>query len=145
VTGKLVAALVEQFPFIAGSVAADVGSAIDLGLARAHGTNKNVDAKLAASIARGILTRCRSGRVLPADIVTVILRKVAAGADLAMEEAAPEQLNKACPLCGARYTEENFLHLPLCGVTHSVDHLDCLETRTCTCGDSLSVEIPCDG
>jgi len=101
--GKLVAALVEQFPFIGGSVAADVGSAIDLGLTRAHGADKDVDSRLAASIARGILTRCRAGRVQPADIVTVILRKVAAGAG----------------------------------------HIDCLELRVCTCGDSLSVEIPC--
>jgi len=141
----LIDELAAQFPFISGSVAAEVKSAIEIGMARAHKAGKDGEAELAASIARGILTRCQGGRIRPTEVVTVILRKVAAGADLAMEEAAPEQLYRACPMCGACYTRENFSRLVLCGVMHNANHTDCLELRMCTCGDSMSVDILCSG
>lgn len=41
-----------------------------------------------------------------------------------------------CSRCGAEHDRKDWLKLPLLGL-----HLDCLEARQCTYGDTLAVEV----
>ena len=43
---------------------------------------------------------------------------------------------RVCPSCGAAHSRADWQRLTYLGV-----HLDCLEARLCTCGDTLTIEV----
>jgi hypothetical protein len=104
-------------------------------------------------VSRGLLSANvnRSHVSLP-----TVLRRARAGGIQVDEEALqsravrrsrydPDHVYKVCPQCGARYTREQYLKIPLDSVMHFPEHVRCLEHRTCHCHDTFSDEIDCNG